>query len=180
VKNWLAHSIASGADAVMLRLHGQNMTFIQSLLQVLGDTYAERSFGLILNHADVAAALAARNLSSNFPLNLLDGLHLPARSPLPNRELLGTQWLGRSCHNLAEVVDAEDAGFDYVTLSPIFPTKSHPDAVPIWPEGLEQIVKQVQIPIVALGGITAANRMFCLDAGAIGTAAIGMFEAIEA
>lgn len=81
---------------------------------------------------------------------------------------------GRSCHNVADVAKAHEEGFNYVFLSPIFPTLSHPEAKPV---GLAALKKAAQlgIAVYALGGITDENWEGCVLKGAWGTAAIRRF-----
>lgn len=83
---------------------------------------------------------------------------------------------GLSCHNHKELKLAEQLGFNYAFLSPIFNTMSHPDAIPLGIEYLKKCTEELKIPIVALGGITDENKIQqVLDAGAIGFASIGYF-----
>lgn len=82
---------------------------------------------------------------------------------------------GISCHGLAELQWAENSGFDYAFLSPVFSTATHPDAVPLGLKAFEAACRAVKIPVIALGGVTAANANACIQAGAAGWAAIRAF-----
>lgn len=82
---------------------------------------------------------------------------------------------GKACHSIDEVRAAAGAGFDYVLLSPIFPTQTHPEATPLGLEALKSACRAVRIPVFALGGIGPDNLADCLQAGAHGIAAIRMF-----
>jgi thiamine-phosphate pyrophosphorylase len=73
-------------------------------------------------------------------------------------------------HNLAELRAAERAGAALVFLSPVFPTRSHPDARPIGPGGFARLARRTRLPVVALGGMDAAR--FRNLRGAWGWAAI--------
>ena len=112
------------------------------------------------DRADIALAVGA------------GGLHLPATGlPLPfARSMLGPDvWIGRSAHSSHEVARAVDEGADYVFLGPIWPTPSHPGNSPLGPSAL---TLPYDIPIIAIGGVTAERVPECLDAGAYGVAAI--------
>lgn len=84
---------------------------------------------------------------------------------------------GASCHNRQEAEKALAAGFDYVFLSPVFPTKTHPDARPLGLDSLREICDQFPaLPVFALGGVSAENETACRMAGAHGVAGIRMFS----
>jgi thiamine-phosphate pyrophosphorylase len=82
--------------------------------------------------------------------------------------------IGVSAHSVGEAGAAESAGADYATISPMFPTQSKPGyGPPIYLDGLKRVVGKVTIPLVALGGVTAATALSCRRAGASGIAAMG-------
>jgi thiamine-phosphate pyrophosphorylase len=85
--------------------------------------------------------------------------------------------IGVSCHSLGSALGAARDGADYIYFSPIFYTPSKANYGP--PQGLERlgmICKSVQIPVIAIGGITAENAPSCFQAGAAGVAAIRLFQ----
>jgi thiamine-phosphate pyrophosphorylase len=108
------------------------------------------------------------------------GAHLPTGSPAPQvwRALLPPEFLiGVSCHNIDEVRAAEDQGADYAVFGPVFaPRSKASDLEPRGIEGLERAARDVSIPLLALGGITAANAEACIQAGAAGIAAISLYQ----
>jgi thiamine-phosphate pyrophosphorylase len=59
---------------------------------------------------------------------------------------------------VAQALEAEALGANYIGFGPIFPTRSkaHPEPV-VGIEGLREVRSRVRLPIVAIGGITAAN-----------------------
>jgi thiamine-phosphate pyrophosphorylase len=67
-------------------------------------------------------------------------------------------------HDLAEIRAAEAAGAALVFLSPVFPTRSHPDAPALGPDGFSSLARQTQIPVIALGGMNAARADQLTDA----------------
>ncbi|MDQ8757041.1 thiamine phosphate synthase [Sphingosinicella sp. LHD-64] len=73
-------------------------------------------------------------------------------------------------HDLAEIRAAETAGADLVFLSPVFPTRSHPEAATLGPNRFAELAGQTQLPVIALGGMNEA-RFAALD-GAYGWAGI--------
>ena len=90
-----------------------------------------------------------------------DGVHL-GQTDLPNEEarrLAGARlFVGVSTHDLDQVRIACAAGADYLGFGPVFATstKENPDAVQGL-DGLRAAVAASTVPIVAIGGITAAQ-----------------------
>jgi thiamine-phosphate pyrophosphorylase len=81
--------------------------------------------------------------------------------------------IGISVGSVEEAVDAEQAGADYVALSPVFSTGSKSDVGP--GHGLvclKMIRANVRIPVIAIGGIGPDNTGQVIDAGADGIAVI--------
>lgn len=118
--------------------------------------------------------LASRRLDLARALGL-DGVHLGAEA-VPVREaraFLGPHALiGYSAHDAAEARRAAADGASYVTLSPIFPTSSKPDAAPRGCAWLRSAVESLAIPALALGGVTPARVAEVRAAGAWGIVAI--------
>jgi thiamine-phosphate pyrophosphorylase len=90
-----------------------------------------------------------------------DGVHL-GQTDLPlaeARRFAPDLWIGVSTHNLDQVRAACDAGADYLGFGPVFATstKRNPDPV----QGLDGLRAAVAAatgrPVVAIGGITAAQ-----------------------
>lgn len=98
-----------------------------------------------------------------------DGVHL-GQNDLPVKEarrLLGNnKIIGYSTHNLREALEAVRLPVDYISFGPIFPTKTKEDAqMPKGLKGLSEVRKAVEIPIVAIGGITETNMAHVLKEG---------------
>lgn len=104
------------------------------------------------------------------------GVHLPRDGdPVAARARLGSAALiGLSAHNLGEARRAAAEGADYVTLSPVFASASKPGYGPaIGLAGLAEVAAAIDLPVLALGGVTAGRARDCLAAGAAGLAAMG-------
>ncbi len=134
---------------------------------LLGELIAlgRRRAALVGVHDDVEAAIACG----------AGALHLPGGSdPAAARARFPRGLIGVSAHSEAEAAALLAAGADYVTLSPIFATRSKPGYGP--GIGLVRLAAACKIapgPIVALAGIDAANAASCLAAGAAGIAVMG-------
>lgn len=106
-----------------------------------------------------------------------DGVHIGQEdgSVQEAREKLGfDRWLGVSAHNVLEAAQAAASGADYLGVGPMFPTTTKLDCREVQgPSAIAEIRKQLPaMPIVGIGGITAANRWEVLDAGADGVAVV--------
>lgn len=90
------------------------------------------------------------------------------------REIMGkNRIIGVSVSNVEEAILAIENGADYLGVGPIFSTISKDDAgEPIGLESLIQIRKEVNVPIVAIGGINHTNVQDVIGAGADGVAVI--------
>ena len=112
-----------------------------------------------------------------------DGVHL-GQSDMPYRvarKVLGPEKIiGITVHNLAEAMEAQRSGADYLGVSPIFETLTKSDAGK--PRGIaliEEIRGQVDIPLIAIGGINFANAPEVIKAGSDGLCAISAVVAKE-
>ncbi len=104
------------------------------------------------------------------------GVHLPQGHGVAEaRRAVGRDALvGVSAHSIEEAADAAAEGADYLTASPVFATASKPGYGPaLGLEGLSRIAGAVDIPVLALGGVTRENAADCLAAGAAGVAVMG-------
>lgn len=63
-------------------------------------------------------------------------------------------WLA-TAHDAQEIALANERGADAVFLSPVFPTRSHPGAKVLGVEGFHRLAVKSEIPVIALGGMTA-------------------------
>ncbi|MFC1592925.1 thiamine phosphate synthase [Candidatus Omnitrophota bacterium] len=89
-----------------------------------------------------------------------DGLHLgQADLPLTDaRKILGkNKIIGISCSTLRQAKIAELQGADYIGLGPLFPTLTKPGRKPINPLLIKNVVRNIQIPFFAIGGINPEN-----------------------
>ena len=159
--------LAAGAPLLQLRVKGESSgRFVETArrVQALADQYGAR---LIVNdRPDIAQLIDAA------------GVHL-GQGDIPvaaARRMLGpNKIIGLSTHNVAQAEAAVLEGIaDYIGFGPIFPTssKDRPDPVQ-GSDSLRQIRARVALPIVAIGGITAATMDAVLAAGANAVAMIG-------
>jgi thiamine-phosphate pyrophosphorylase len=99
-----------------------------------------------------------------------DGIHIGQEDipPAIVRRLAGKRKIvGVSVTSVEEAIAAEEAGADYLGVSPIFATNTKADAgSPVGISLIIQIKKAVKLPVAAIGGITLANAKSVIEAGA--------------
>jgi thiamine-phosphate diphosphorylase len=97
-----------------------------------------------------------------------DAVHLAAADPP-----VAVRLVGRSCHRGEDLARLSQE--DYVTLSPVFPSRSKPGyGPPLGTAGLARLSARTPVPVFALGGVTSPDKAAaCLDAGAAGIAVMG-------
>lgn len=127
--------------------------------------------------AEVRAAGGVLTVGGDLALALAlgaEGVHLPMTAFSGARERAGRPLLlGISAHSLADVAAAAEAGADYVTISPIFPTASKPGYGPALGPKAIAAARRCGLPIVALGGLAEDTLGPCRAAGAAGFAVMG-------
>ncbi|OYY83144.1 MAG: hypothetical protein B7Y34_01955 [Methylophilales bacterium 16-45-9] len=77
---------------------------------------------------------------------------------------------GAACHNNAELEKAVALGLDYVTLSPISQTRSHPEAETLGWVKFSELLSDYPIPVYALGGMQMDDLDTARQHGAHGLA----------
>ena len=97
-----------------------------------------------------------------------DGVQLTATQLAILRERPAVDWCAASCHNAEELRRAEALGCDFVLLSPVLPTLSHPGAPHLGWESFTVIAAGSSIPVYALGGLTHADMQSAWRHGAHG------------
>jgi thiamine-phosphate pyrophosphorylase len=161
----LQRVLEAGMPAIQLRERDLSARELVTLArEVQAVTASRRSQLLINDRIDVALALEGV------------GVHLRSNS-LPvavARQLLGAQCLlGVSVHAVEEVLSAQSQGADYVILGPIYETPSKQMfGPPLGIHTLEKACRLVRIPIVGIGGVTAARAREMRRVGAFGVAVI--------
>jgi thiamine-phosphate pyrophosphorylase len=154
-----------GAGAVQLRekdLSARDLYALGARLQTALSPYGVPL--LINDRLDVALALDAAGVH-------LAGHSLPtavARRVLGPRKLLGV-----STHSVEEARQAAEEGADFVVFGPVFTTPSKIAYGP--PQGLQHlaaVVRQVRLPVIAIGGVDVTNLPQVLQTGAYGVAMI--------
>ncbi len=100
------------------------------------------------------------------------GIHLDSGRLESLSERPGVKWVSASCHSVEQLRQAEKLGVDFVMLSPVMATASHPGIVPLGWAQFQVLADLANCPVYALGGMTPADLQQAFIHGAQGVAAI--------
>ena len=130
-----------------------------SVAEVLIDPLKQREIDLIINDCPVTA----RDIDA-------DGVHVGLKdSPVKEaRKIVGQEKiLGATCKQSRHyAMEAGEAGADYVAFGSFYVSETKTDATPANIEILSWWQEIMELPCVAIGGITPANAMPLVKAGA--------------
>ncbi len=100
----------------------------------------------------------------------LDGVHLSSQQLMQLEHKPDLPWVAASCHSRKELDHAAKLGLDFVVLSPVKPTLSHPQAIPLGWQAFADLLVDVPFPVYALGGMQQHDLQSAWQAGAHGIA----------
>ncbi len=100
------------------------------------------------------------------------GVHLSSARLLQinHRPLDYNYWVAASCHNQNELAHACRIGVDFVVVSPVRKTNSHPDSSPMGWKKFTQLAENSTVPVYALGGMQPCHLNSAWQHGAQGVA----------
>jgi 8-oxo-dGTP diphosphatase len=87
----------------------------------------------------------------------VDGIHLSAARLMGLQQRPEGLMCAASCHSAEELAQAAALELDFVVLSPVMPTLSHPEVSPLgWPR-FQSLIHEYPLPVYALGGMHSAD-----------------------
>ena len=165
----VSHQLETGVRLIQFRAPWLNLSVYHHLARELHQRCQPYQAHLLLKGDP---ALLAENWCDGIHLRS-DQLEIPASEwDTYRRE---GQWLAASCHNEAQLTAAVQAGMDFVTLSPVRPTKSHPGRLSMGQERAAELTRSCPVPVFWLGGLGRSDERLAIRSGAQGIAAIGAF-----
>ncbi len=155
---------AGDVGAVQLRLKDVSDDALKRAIDILRPVSQSRGVAFLMNdRPDLAVSHGC------------DGAHVgqeDTAAPIA-RTILGDLTMGVTCHDSRHLaMEAGEAGADYVAFGAFFPTTTK-DASPANIETLQWWADMMELPVVAIGGITAANCAPLVRAGADFLAVVG-------
>jgi len=152
-------AIMGGARIIQLRdKSATDREFFDAACQIRKLTAEAGALFFINDRVDVAAAVGADGIN-------IGQTDMPIASA---RRVLGdSAIIGVSADTYEQAMQAVDDGADYIGFGPVFPTSTKLDAGPVSGlETLRRVCKDINLPIVAIGGIGASNIASVAEAGA--------------
>ncbi len=154
-----------------------------SFAQLRAKQMEPKSFIALAHQAIPVAQQCSAKLLLNGSPNLLkelpqaDGIQLASHAifnyterPIANDKLLGV-----STHNEAEIKQALKLDADFILLSPVKKTTSHPEIEAMGWQRFAELTANIPIPVFALGGMSSEDITTAKQYGAQGVAAISGF-----
>ena len=140
-------------------------------------------------------ALRVKEITSRYDVPLLindridialavdsEGVHI-GQDDMPAdiaREIIGDdKILGVSASTVEEAKKAENDSADYIGSGAVFPTATKDDADSVSKEELKEIVDSIDIPVVAIGGITVENASTLKGSGIAGVSVVSAIMSAE-
>ena len=157
-------SIRGGAKIVQLREKNMDTRdFFKRALKLKEICHKHGVDFVINDRLDIAMAVDA------------DGVHL-GQSDMPiekAKEILGhKKIIGISAKNMEEALEAQKYGADYIGVGAIFATDTKKDSGLIDLETLKDMTNQINIPVLAIGGIGLGKLGYLKDTGIDGICVI--------
>jgi 8-oxo-dGTP diphosphatase len=150
-------ALKNGLRLVQLREKNYSREALRGLAQKMLPLIRSHDAQLIIN-ADIELA---KEIGA-------DGVQLTGPQLAGLSERPDVEWCAASCHSTAELRRAETLGCDFVLLSPVQATQSHPGAPHLGWENFAAITAGAAIPVYALGGLTQADMQTAWSHGAHG------------
>jgi thiamine-phosphate pyrophosphorylase len=158
--------LQAGAPLVQVRTKAvDDRAQLEAASAVLGAARSAGATCLVNDRVDIALAAGA------------DGVHVGAND-LPAavaRRLLGPDAIvGATCRDAEDARRAVASGASYLGVGPVYATSTKTGLPePMGPRGVEAVAAAVDVPVIAISGITVDNAAAVLDAGAWGVAVVG-------
>ncbi|MBQ9832541.1 MAG: thiamine phosphate synthase [Clostridia bacterium] len=123
---------------------------------------------ILHTHTEIALSLNCKNI--HMPLNILKST--------PKNILSHFNNIGASCHSLAETKEAKKLGCTYISAGHIFPTQCKMGVKERGTAFLENICSNIDIPVLAIGGIDLSNIHQAQQCGASGCCIMSGFMTV--
>jgi 8-oxo-dGTP diphosphatase len=123
------------------------------------------------------ARLLLNTINKTYEENYADGWHITTQEMLSmgTRPCGSEKIIGASTHNLTEALKAVELNIDFIVISPVQATKTHPEAHPLGWQAAKDVVDKVNTPVYFLGGMGVKDLEKTIKFGAQGIAGVSAF-----
>ena len=177
-KYWITPSSNHQSEAWMKKFN-EKITQDISLIQLRSKTPLDSQFIADLHNKCKKhnIKLLLNTTDKSFDESYCDGWHITTNEmlDLKSRPCADDKILGASTHDLNEALKAQKLGADFVVISPVQATQTHPDTIPLGWEAAKEVVDKLNIPVYFLGGMALNDLDKTLKIGAQGIAGISAF-----
>ncbi|MBQ6139610.1 MAG: thiamine phosphate synthase [Methanobrevibacter sp.] len=169
--NIIEEAIKGGTTIVQLREKTASTKEFYELALKVKEITSKYDVPLLINdRIDIALAVDS------------EGVHI-GQDDMPAvvaREIIGKEKiLGVSASTVEEAKKAETDSADYIGSGAVFPTATKDDADSVSKEELKEIVDSIDIPVVAIGGITIENANTLKGSGIAGFSVVSAIMSAE-
>lgn len=169
--NIIEEAIKGGTTVVQLREKTASTKEFYDLALRVKEITSRYGVPLLINdRIDIALAIDS------------EGVHI-GQDDMPAdiaREIIGEdKILGVSASTVEEAKKAENDSADYIGSGAVFPTSTKDDADSVSKEELKEIVDSIDIPVVAIGGITIENAHTLKASGIAGFSVVSAIMSAE-
>jgi len=177
-KYWITPSSDHQSEAWMKKFD-EKITQGISLIQLRSKTTLDNHFIAELYNKcqQNSTNLLINTIDKSFNELYCDGWHITTNEMLnlKSRPCADDKILGASTHNLNEALKAQAIGADFVVISPVQATQTHPDTIPIGWDAAAEVVEHLNIPVYFLGGMGPGDLDKTTKLGAQGIAGVSAF-----
>lgn len=160
----LEKAILGGVTTIQLREKNLSNEEFISIAKEVKKVCQKYHIPLIIND-NLEVALATNS----------DGIHIGQNdtpASIVRKQIGPDKILGVSVHNLKEAFQAKIDGADYVGVGAIFSTETKNDATNVTLDSLKKICDNIDLPVVAIGGINLDNISKLKDINIAGIAVV--------
>lgn len=169
----ISDAAALGADAFLrcldLRLR-QGLGLVQWRERDFPRGDAMRLLDTVAARCRASGALLMLNADIERARALGVGVHLNAAQLMAAARRPDLAWVSASCHDATELAQAARLELDFVVLSPVLPTPSHPGAATLGWLAFAELLRDYPLPVYALGGLGSGDLDLARSHGAHGIA----------
>lgn len=155
-------SVSAGIDSIILREKDLGYDDLYAMAEEIKIIADKKNVPLIINgNLDVARDLNCHGFHTGF-------------NSIKNNPPIFDGLIGVSIHSVEEAIQAQNSGANYILAGHIFPTDCKKGVKPRGIEFIKRLKKNIQIPIICIGGINENNIKSVYDCGSNGVAIMSL------